>query len=421
MRSVNKIKQSFVAIGALGLATFTSGALAQQPAVACAGYEVPKTQLLGEKVGKKLNEAFEAYNEDRVAEAITLLREVEAKEDFDKASVNKFLGQLLASQDGKSAESLEYLRRSIETKILNDADHASITKAVGDLSLNEEKYDDALKYYQAWMDFTCKEDTDVYLRMAKAYLDLKQYEKVIAPADNSIRTAEKPSKNAYAIKVSAYYELKKITEAIDVVETVVQLFPDDATWWNRLGMFYLLQERYDDALATMELSYKQGFLTKKAQITTLAQLYSSQDVPFKAAELQAKYLKSGLLDKKSSTYASIASLYSRSKNFANAASYYAQAAAVEGEVEYLSKQGDMLLAAEDYKGAIKVYEEAIAKNVEKVGRVNYSLMEAYFYLGNFRKAYEHNQEAKKDSGIRRNALAWEPYIKEKAKNRGINI
>ena len=32
-----------------------------------------------------------------------------------------------------------------------------------------------------------------------------------------------------------------------------------------------------------------------------------------------------------------------------------------------------------------------------------------------------NQEAKKDNSVRRNASAWEPYIREKAKNRGIKL
>lgn len=48
-------------------------------------------------------------------------------------------------------------------------------------------------------------------------------------------------------------------------------------------------------------------------------------------------------------------------------------------------------------------------------------MEANFYLGNYKKAFEHVQIAKKDKSLRRNAIAWEPYIKDKAKNRGIKI
>jgi len=421
MQTVNKLRHKLTIACGVVLVGFSSVSIAQQAPVLCAGYERPKTQLLGERAGKKLNKAFEAYNEELVEEAIAMLYEIEAKEEFDRASVDKFLGQLLASQDGKSAESLKYLKRSVEKKILNDGDHASITKAVGDLSLNEDQPREAIKWYQAWIDFTCKEDPNVYLRMAKSYLDLQEYDKVIGPADDAIRTFETPNKNAYALKVSAYYENKDVKNAIKVVEVAVQLFPDDKAWWNRLGMFYLLEERYEDALAIFDLSYKQGFLTKKNELNTLSQLYSTNDAPIKAAKLQSKYMKSGVIEKTESALANVAGLYSRAKEFKTAAGYYAQAAAVESNPEYMQKEGEMLLTAEDYKGAIRALEKAIANNVEQAGRVNYSLMEAYFYTGNFRKAFEYNQLAKKDSSLRRNAIAWEPYIKEKAKNRGINI
>jgi hypothetical protein len=48
-------------------------------------------------------------------------------------------------------------------------------------------------------------------------------------------------------------------------------------------------------------------------------------------------------------------------------------------------------------------------------------MEANFYQNKFRTAYKYVLEAKKSKQMKRNAEAWAPYIKEKAKNRGINI
>mgnify|MGYP001293810666 CR=1 FL=1 len=92
-----------------------------------------------------------------------------------------------------------------------------------------------------------------------------------------------------------------------------------------------------------------------------------------------------------------------------------------GNLERWAKQGVLLLVAEDYKGAIKALNNALARGTEDAGKVHFSLMEANFYAGNFKQAYEHVKEAKKDSSMRRNANAWEPYIKQKAKNRGINI
>ncbi|MFB0912703.1 MAG: hypothetical protein QMA97_05955, partial [Glaciecola sp.] len=128
------LKASLLLGSALVMGSYSTLSSAQSNlAVQCPGYKPAKTELLGMKVGKKLNKAFEAYNQDLVKEAIDLLYEIEADEPFDRASVDRFLGQLLVSEPGKRAEAADYLERAVKTKILNDNDHAPIVKLVGDL------------------------------------------------------------------------------------------------------------------------------------------------------------------------------------------------------------------------------------------------------------------------------------------------
>ena len=80
-----------------------------------------------------------------------------------------------------------------------------------------------------------------------------------------------------------------------------------------------------------------------------------------------------------------------------------------------------MLAAEDYKGSINALQKALDKGAEQTGRIHIAMMEANIYTGNFRQAMVHVREAKKDKNVERTARAWEPYIKEKAKNRGIKV
>ena len=75
---------------------------------------------------------------------------------------------------------------------------------------------------------------------------------------------------------------------------------------------------------------------------------------------------------------------------------------------------------EDYKGAISALTRALDAGGDE-GKINYSLMEANFYAGNFRQANVHATEAMKDPSLRRTTRAWVPYIKQKADNRGINL
>lgn len=392
--------------------------------VVCPGYVKGKTQLVGERTGKKVQAAFEAYNEDRLQEAIDILKEVDPSDDFDKAYVNRFLGNLIASQEGKGKEAFGYLEQAVNPKVLNDTEHSQTLKLLGDLSMQEQNYSEAVSYYDQWMAFTCQEDAQVYTRKAQALYEQKKFDEVVPTADKAIalnKQEGKPDKNPYLLKLSAFYENKKFPQTVAVAEELVNLFPDNPTYWIQLGSFYMLIERFDKAVQTFDIAYMAGFLEKDSQIKQLASLYANAGNPYKAAVVLEKYLKSGLLKKEAEMYANVANSFHQAKEYKDAAQYYGKAAQVDSDPEYYRKQGTLLLVAEDYRGAITALNKALERGVEDEAKIHFSLMEANFYLGNYKQAYEHVQIAKKDKSLRRNASAWEPYIKDKAKNAGVKI
>jgi tetratricopeptide (TPR) repeat protein len=416
------LKASLLIGSALVMGSYSSLSMAQANlAIQCPGYKPAKTQLLGQKVGKKLNKAFEAYNQDLVKEAIDLLYEIEADDPFDRASVDRFLGQLLVSEPGKRLEAGDYLERAVKTKILNDNDHAPIIKLVGDLKYEAGKYEEAIMWFEKWMAFTCRDDGMTFLKIANAYKEMKQLDKVIAPADKAIQFLDPAKETPYAIKMSVYYDQKKYKEAIDVIETAIQVFPDSEAWYKNAGLFYQITENYKMALTMFKLAYMQGHLTTATQHKQLAQLYSVNGIPYSATMLMEKHMKSGLIPKDKVTLSAVANSAFQARDFKKAASYFGQAAKFASDPELYRRQGSMLLSAGDYKGAVKALQLSLVDNEESEGKVHFALIEAYFYLGDYKAALASAQEAKKDTSLRKNALAWEPYIKTKASNRGIRI
>lgn len=407
---------------AVGLSAFSASSYAQATAaVVCPGYKPGKTSIPGERVGKKIQKAFEAYSNDQVDEAISLLKEIETSQTFDRAYTDRFLGNLLAAKEGAAKEALGYLARAAAPGVLNDTEQASTLRLVADLNMQEKQYNQAIDGYQKWMDFTCKQDPQVFVRISQAYYETKQLAKMVEPADKAIALFDKPNKNPYVLKMTSYYERKMYPQAVKVAETLVKTFPDNKQWWNQLGMFYMLVEDYKKALSTFELSYDQGYLDKESQIKALAQLYATSNIPHKSAMILEKYLKSGLLKKDAKMYSALANTLHQAKDIKKAAFYYGKAAELSKDPEHYRKQGTLLLSAEDYKGALVALKKAIDAGSKKAGRIQMAMMEANFYQGKFKQAYVHVQAAKKDKATARSAKSWEPYIKEKAKNRGIRL
>ncbi|MBF7072445.1 tetratricopeptide repeat protein [Glaciecola sp. MH2013] len=421
-KQFKNLKTSVVISSILLLGSYSSASFAQANLqVQCPGYKPAKTQLLSEKTGKKLNKAFEAYNQDLVKEAIDLLYEIEAKDPFDRASVDRFLGQLLVSDEDRRSEAKDYIERAVKVKVLNDNDHAPLLKLMGDLEYAEGNYAKAIEWFERWMDFTCQEDGVAYLKIARSFSEMKKQAEVIAPADKAIELMEKPNQGAYSLKVQSYYERKMYAEAIDVLETAVQVFPDSDVWYTRLGLFYQIVESYDKALAMFELAYKMGHLKTASQYRSLAQLHAVNGAPYKSAKIVEKYLNDGVIPRTDTNLEGIANSYYQAREFKDAAKYFALAAVEGNDNDLYRRQGAMLLSAGDYKGAIQALNKALVNNEDNLGKVHYALIEAHFYSGDLRAAMKATQEAKKFRAMRKNALAWEPHIRNKASNKGINI
>lgn len=419
---MKKFAKNVFAVATLSAATLLSGyASAQSAAVVCPGYERGKTSIVGAKTGKKIQKALEAYNNDLVNEALEILYEIDEDEGYDRAFTDNFIGKMIAGQGDDGAKALKYLHSSVSPKRLNDSEHAGTLRLVADLSLQEKEYKQAVEYYNKWMEFTCKEDPDVYTRMAQAYYELKQLPKMIEPADKAIALYEKPNKNPYLLKLQSFFERKMYADTVKVAEILVRTFPENKTYWTQLGFFYMLTEDYKKALSTFEIAYNEGYLVKKSEIKALSQLYATNSIPYKSAVVLEKHMKEGLIDSDRTSLTSLANSWHQAREYVKAAKYYGEAAALENDPDLYRKQGVLLLSAEDYKGAIKALDKALEEGADQEGRIHIALMEANIYIGNFKQAMVHVREAKKDKGVARNARAWEPYIKEKAKNRGIKL
>lgn len=421
--SKNPFKSLFVS-SAIVLTSFVSmGVKAQlpEPPVVCPGYEPQPTKIVGERVGKKIQKAFELYSADMADEALEVLREVKTKDEFDRAYTDRFIGNLLAVREGGQKEALGYLTSAATPGVLSASEQEVTIKNVADLNLQQENFEDAIVWYEKWLDYTCKENATVYLRISNSYYQSKQMEKVIEPADKAIALFEKPDKNPYILKMSSYVERKQYDKAKDVAEVILQIFPEEGRNWIQLGFYYMQLEDYGKALSTFEMAHNQGFLTKESQLKALAQLYGTNEVPHRAALIQEKYIGNGLIKRDRDTLSALANSWHQAREYSKAAKYYGEAAAIDKDANLYKKQGSLLLTAEDYKGAEKALKKALELGISNEGQTHIELMQAYFYQEDYKSAYQAMLKAKQDNASSRTARSWESYIKEKAKNRGINI
>ena len=381
-----------------------------------------KTQLVGPSVGKKVGKAFEFYSADDIPGALAILLDIDANKEFDKAYVARFIAVMYATMGNEEAKAIQYLKAAVEPDILNETEQGEGLKLLADLQMQTKDFKGALKNYKTWMDFTGKSDGDTWSKISQAHYSLKQLDKMIVPADNAIAAyGDKQNKNPYILKVTSYYESKKYKEAVKTLETVIQIFPEDKTWWTQLGMFYLLIEDYKKGLETLDLAYKQGFLEKESEIKTLASLYSQNEVPYKAALLLEKHIDSGLVTRDDKNLFSLANAWHAALHVDKAAKYYGELAKMTNLAKHYSKQGMLLKQDEQFKPAIVALNKALELGVKNKGKLHMSIAESHFYLEQYKQAYKAINLAMKDPKTRKSAKGWVSFIKDTAQRKKVSI
>lgn len=406
---------------ALLLTMCASGLLSSQ-AYAAEKCEIDKRQsrAVGESAAKKVQKSFEAYTEGNLDEAIAILLEANPRNDFDKAYVDRMLGNFYAEK-GQMSTAIKYLKTAVDADILGGTDHAATMRLYADLLLQERKFKEAIPFYYKWMAFTCKEDAQMYRRVGIAHSELKEWKKVHEAADKGLALSTEPDKGLYQMKLTAYFNEKRYKDAVRILEIMVPLFQDDKRLWVQLAQFYLMTEDYDRSLATYHLAYINGFLETDGNITRLSQLLAQKGSPYKAAKIYEKHMKSGLIPESEKTLNILAGFYHNAKELKTAASYYGKAAEKGNDAELYLKQGRLLALDQNYKAAIPVLEKALSIGLDNPGEAQFELALAHLSLKQYKSAYNRAVQAAKDKKTERSANSYISYIKEKARIHNIAL
>lgn len=418
--------RNFSKVTALAILMSVSGATLSASVLAAPDYakieerKKAKTKIMGERTGKKVIKAFDLYGEEKVEEAIVLLKDIDPSNDFDKATVNRYLGSMYAQVE-KYDEAIKYTKQAVAPDVLNFADQEQSLKLLGDLLIGTQKYQEAKKAYLAWIDFTGDEDPKVYTRIAQANYELKQFRDVFGPADKAISLQKEPNKAPYQLKLGSYFELKDYNNMVKVGEEIVRVWPDDKKAWVSLGKYYLQTENYKKGLSTMEVAFNQGFFEAEVDYKVLSNFYSLNEIPFKAAVTLEKAIKEKNVKRTKQNVSAIASNYHRSKDLVKAAKYYEEAAKFDEDAELYRKAGSLLLQSEKFSAAVVRLNKALELGSDKKGTIYSDLAEAYYYQGKYKQAHAAITKAMDDPRTRKFAKGWATYIKDKAARNGVKI
>ena len=420
---------STAALGLL-LSTAGVGVVLPAPAAAQMSDEEDKRrqrQTLSPRVGGKLNEAFNMINEDppRLREALNILNEQAARDNppYDQATVleiRAIVRYQLDDINGAISDYTEVLRLNV----LPRERESNVRRQVAQMLYQEERFDEAIRFMTEYIRSAGDGATaGDYFIVAGANYQKGDYRAARSPAEAALRLDQasgKRTKQYYDFLNSLYNELGEQGARGELLETMVEYFPNEASYWEQLSGSYSTAGRDQDAFSTLWAAYRAGIIDDEDKIIALAQYYYSLDNPYPGAVMLAREMEAGNVRRNLNNLKLLSQLWAAAREQDRAIAILTEAAPQSGSGDLYYQLGQSYSADEQWQEAINALRQALAKG----GLDGRDQGQIYLLIGNAyqgiddesaegrRRALEAYQQATRFSSSRAQAQAYINYIRQ---------
>ncbi len=360
---------------------------------------------IDEQTGRILSEAIEFLNMDMFAEARARLADlrVDRLSPFEKSRLHQLLFNLeMNDEDYPGAR--EQLQLAIDSGGLNPQEMSSMRYQMAQLYVQEEKYAEAAAALEAWIASEPMPNSAAYYLLAASYYYQELFDKALPNAQKAVDLANPPLEGWLSMLASLLIQKEDYVGALPVVKRMVNMFPDKKTYWQQLSGLYLQQEDYPNALVVLEFANYGGMLTEDREIRQLADLYTLQGMPHRAALLLESALSEDKVEKDMQAYEKLGNSWTAAREFEKAVPVLNQAASLSDDGELYLRVAQVQQQLTDWEGSLEAFENAIDKGgLRDSAYAEYLYGYSLYELERYGEARTHLERAARDSEHRSNS------------------
>lgn len=317
--------------------------------------------LLSEQTYNALTEINEMLQNDRYEAALRQLQVLDDKisdDDYEQAVVDQTLGYAYNGLKRYDRAAESFIRAVDSDALPPDVSH-QLEYFIAQLLAQNEDYKRALTYLERWFQDEPDPGADAHRLAAGLYYQTGNYQGVIEQARAAIRKGQSVDESLYQLLLAAYFETKNYSQAAELLETLLQLFPNNGEYWKQLASTYQLLNQDGKTLAVMELAYRRDLLNAE-EMLRLARLYLHQESPYQAAKFLQREIDQGTLGKTRESMQLLAESYFMARETDAAIKAYGEAARQFGDADYYMRQGQLLFNQQRWDEAYQALTEAVA-------------------------------------------------------------
>jgi len=367
---------------------------------------------VSEWVYKRLSESHALLEEEKYAEAMKPLEEIEERKRtsaHERALMWQTRGYIHSSQ-GSYGKAISDFEQCLAEDALPETARLSTLYNIGQLYLSVDRFGEAAKTLEGWLTQVENPSADAYYLLAVAHMQNGAVSKARPHARQAIRRAGKPVERSLQLLLAIEFELKNYEQLARVLEHLVTYFPKKA-YFMQLSAIYAQLGRESRALALLELAYTQGFLDRESELLNLAQRYLHRDVPYRAARLLAKGLKEGTIAGTKENWELLGNAWLQARENDEVIGPLQRAAELAGDGDLFVRLAQVHLERDDAAAALRALGKALEKGkLADPGKAHLLRGIAYAGVKQFAQARAALAEAEKYEESRDRARQWQAHV-----------
>ncbi|TQV86598.1 tetratricopeptide repeat protein [Aliikangiella coralliicola] len=383
----------------------------------------PPIRGIDERTHKRITRAQEKMAEGNYPEGIEILKKLaaSAKSDYIKATVNIQLAYAVAQQ-GKQLDSLPYFKNALrfgENNLPHDRVQQIRENVAGLMySIGEKK--EGVKLMEEWMKKSNVDKANAYYLLSAMYADpdIGRTKDALCPAYFATQTEKAPKKSYFQLLLALHWELKDVIGSANMLKKMVEYFPTEKSFWRQLSQIYMQLDKTKESLAIMEMFYLKGNFETETDYKFMSQLFSFEQIPYRAAQIMEEGLKKGVVKPEEKNWKAVATNYHVSNELKKAIVAYGKTAEIAKDGESFLRQAELYGDLENWGSAVTAYDKALQKGgLDDAGRAIFGKGVALVNMGRCDSAFAVFDRASKYKNYRKRSIQWTSFAKDRKKHK----
>ena len=364
-------------------------------------------QTFDKRTAKRLTSVVELLTAEKPAEARDVLDTINIGrlKPFAKATVFEMYAHAYAGE-GSFEEASKYFQQALDSGGYEEERQTRLRFNVAQIYMMLEQWEKAIAQLNIFFAETENPNSDAYYRLAICYYQKGDLAGSLEPAREAVDKSKVPKESHLRLLLALYMEDKRYEESIPLLEQLVSLYPQKA-YWMQLSAVYAELERDLDSLASQQLAYRQGLLTKDKELRRLSQMYLFHDLPWRAGIVLEKAIEEETVEGDADAWELLGNSWLMAKEYDRALAPLTRAAEVAETGDLYARLGRVYIQREDWENATDVLEEAVEKGeLEDEGNTRLLLGVSYYNEDKLRAARREFVRATKFEDSERYGTQW---------------